>query len=67
MSNPNNDRFLRVRDVIGDKESPGIVPLSRSAWYELVRTGRAPAPVKIGRASLWRESDIQRFIAQSGA
>ena len=62
-----NDRFLRVRDVIGDKNRPGIIPLSRSAWYELVRTGRAPAPVKIGRASLWRESDIQRFIAQDGA
>ena len=66
MSNPTKDRFLRVSEIIGDRDRPGIVPLSRSAWYQLVREGKAPAPVKLGRAALWRASEIEEFITSAG-
>lgn len=37
--------------------------LSRSTIYELVKEGRFPRPVKLGkRAVAWRESDIAAWI-----
>jgi prophage regulatory protein len=40
-----------------------IVGMGRSAWFDLVKAGTAPQPVKIGRAALWVTSELQRFIA----
>lgn len=40
------------------------VGLGRSAWLELVKAGRAPQPVKIGRASAWPSSEVAEWIAQ---
>lgn len=48
-------RLPRTLDLVG---------LQRSAWLELVRLGKAPKPIKIGRASLWLESEVFRFIAE---
>jgi hypothetical protein len=31
--------FLRLRDVIGDKDNPGIIPVSRSSWYKGIAEG----------------------------
>lgn len=41
-----------------------LVGLGRSAWLDLVRQRKAPQPVKIGRASLWVESEVRAFIAE---
>lgn len=30
--------------------------------YQLIKEGKFPKPVKIGTASRWRESEIQRWI-----
>jgi predicted DNA-binding transcriptional regulator AlpA len=35
---------------------------SRSGWYKAVAEGRAPAPVKRGRSSLWRSDLIADLI-----
>jgi hypothetical protein len=48
--------FLRLRDVIGGKDNPGVIPVSRSSWYkgiaEGIAEGRYPSPVKLAeRAS----------------
>jgi len=40
-----------------------LVGLGRTAWLDLVRENKAPQPVKIGRASLWVESEVRAFIA----
>ena len=32
--------FLRLRDVIGGKDNPGIIPVSRSSWYKGIAEGR---------------------------
>lgn len=41
----------------------GPIPVSRSTWWAGVKSGRFPAPVKLGpRITAWREADIQRLI-----
>ena len=39
------------------------VELGRTAWLDLVKSGQAPQPVKIGRATFWVASEVQSFIA----
>lgn len=39
------------------------VGLSRSAFYEAIRRGELAKPIKYGRASRWRQSDLEAFIA----
>ena len=41
----------------------GPIPVGRSTWWSGVKSGRFPAPVKLGpRITAWREADIQRLI-----
>jgi predicted DNA-binding transcriptional regulator AlpA len=62
----NNEQYLRVANIIGDKTSKppilGIINMSPSGWYSLVKQGIAPRAIKIGRASFWRKSDVISFI-----
>lgn len=47
-------RLIGVLDVAG---------VSKSTWYDWVRRGVAPAPVRLGdRAVGWRQSDIEAWI-----
>jgi predicted DNA-binding transcriptional regulator AlpA len=53
-------RFLRLKQIIGTPQDRGRVPVSASAWWAGVRTGRFPQPIKLGpRTTVWRESDIE--------
>ena len=52
------DKLVRLAGVLSR------IPVSRSAWYEGVKTGIFPKPIKFGRAVLWRQSDIDRLIAE---
>ena len=59
--------LLRVRQILGDSKAnppiPPIVPVSRSTWWAGVKTGRFPAPIKLGkRITAWRVSDILALI-----
>jgi len=39
------------------------VPVAKSTWWEGVRTGRFPQPVKLGpRTTCWRAADIWLLI-----
>jgi prophage regulatory protein len=63
--------FLRLRQIIGDpKSDPPIeplVPVGKSTWWEGVRTGRFPKPVKLGpRTTAWRIEDIRKLIEDLG-
>ena len=35
----------------------------RTWWLDLVKAGKAPAPVRIGRATFWQMSALQSWIA----
>jgi prophage regulatory protein len=51
------DRLLRLPQVLQ------LVPVSRSTWFSGVRSGRYPAPVRVGlRAVAWRQRDLQQIL-----
>lgn len=60
--------FLRLTQILGDPKSEppvaAIIPVSKTTWWEGVKSGRFPKPVKLGRgrATFWRVSDIQAVI-----
>ena len=43
---------------------PGLIPIGPTQWWEGVREGRFPKPVKFpgGRTALWRVEDIRQLI-----
>jgi prophage regulatory protein len=50
-------RLLRLPAVLQK------VGLGRSRWYDEVRTGNAPGPVRLSeRAVAWREDEIDEWI-----
>jgi len=43
-----------------------LIPVSSTTWWDGVRSGRFPQPVKLGeRATAWRADDI-RALVESG-
>ena len=44
-----------------------ILPISHSTWWKGISEGRYPAPVRMGRCTMWRVSDIRRLIDDEGA
>ncbi len=50
------DRLLRLRSVLN------IIPVSKSTFYAGIASGRFPAPVKLGRNSFWRLSDLRKLV-----
>jgi len=55
--------FLRLSSIVG----PGKpIPVSKSTWWEGVKSGRFPKPVKLGpRITAWRVEDIRQLIERS--
>ncbi|MGD0280367.1 MAG: AlpA family phage regulatory protein [Smithella sp.] len=55
--------FLRLHQIIGDKMTPAIIPISRSTWLQGVREGRFPKPIKLSkRTTAWRVQDILALV-----
>ncbi len=39
------------------------IPISKSAWWDGVRRGKFPQPIKLGeRLTCWREDDIRELV-----
>jgi len=60
--------FLRLPQIIGDNRAqppvPAVVPVCKSTWWAGVKSGRFPAPVKLGpRTTAWRVEDIRTLIS----
>lgn len=54
--------FLRLSQVLL------LVPLSRTSWFEGVKAGRFPKPVKLGpRIAAYRAQDIAILIERLGS
>ena len=67
MSNTDMPRLLRLKQIIGDpKANPpieAIIPISKSSWWEGVKTGRYPEAIKLGaNTTVRREDDVRRLI-----
>ena len=58
--------FLRLPQIIGDAKAeppiPPIIPVKKSCWWDGVRSGRFPKPVKLGRCTMWRVEDTHCFL-----
>jgi prophage regulatory protein len=51
--------FLRLPQVLS------VIPLGKTCWWEGVRSGRFPKPVKLSeRCTAWRAEDIRQLIKQ---
>ena len=49
--------LLRLRGVLK------LIPVSKSTWWQGVRVGKFPQPVKLGeRLTCWREDDIRELV-----
>ncbi len=59
--------LVRLSQILGDKDKgiPPIIPISRSAWWAGVRSGRYPQPVKLSpKCTCWHVEDIRALIAR---
>lgn len=60
--------FLRLRQIIGDPKAnppiPAIIPVSKSLWWQRVKEGSYPQPVRtLGRRiTAWKVEDIRALI-----
>ena len=55
-------RLLRLHQILGPE---GPIPVSKSFWWEKVRSGEYPAPVRVSqRVSAWKECDIIALLAR---
>ena len=48
--------LLKMPDVIH------MTSHSKTTIYDLIRKGEFPAPVKRGRASFWRRTEVQEWV-----
>jgi prophage regulatory protein len=67
MYNLPQEGYLRLPQIIGDKrptpEIPAIIPVCKSTWWQGVKSGKFPKPIKLSpRITVWRVSDIRQLI-----
>lgn len=60
-------RFLRLKNIIGDPKAnppiPAIIPISKSSWWNGIKSGRYPKPIKLGKnTTVWREDDVRKLV-----
>lgn len=49
--------FVRLSTILK------VIPVSKSTWWDGVKSGRYPKPVNIGkRITLWKVEDIKKII-----
>ena len=60
--------FLRLSQIIGNPKAkppiPALIPVRKTCWWQGVRAGRFPKPVKLSpNVTAWRVADIRALIA----
>jgi len=63
--------FVRLHQILGDRKSdpviPPIIPISRASWWNGIKSGKYPQPIKLGpRTTAWRVEDIRRLVEETG-
>jgi prophage regulatory protein len=58
MNNKNySDQFIKLSDILN------MLSISRKTWFEWIKDGHAPEPVKFGPKTFrWHEKDIKEYI-----
>lgn len=66
MNNQNFPRtgLVRLSQILAPI---GPIPVSKSTWWQGVRDGRFPKPLKLGpRTTAWRVEDIRALFEDAG-
>jgi prophage regulatory protein len=59
---PQTEIFLRLPQILE------LLPIGRSTWWAWVKTGKAPAPLKVSAGvTCWRKSDVLAMIQRDAA
>ncbi len=54
--------FLRLEQILR------LYPISKSSWWDGVKTGRFPQPIKLGpRTTAWKASEVMELISSATA
>lgn len=64
--------YLRLNQIVGNPKAnppiPPIIPISKSSWWNGVKSGKYPQPIKLGeRTTVWKIEDILAFIESKEA
>lgn len=52
--------LLRLREIV---KPNGCLPIGKTAWWEGVKSGKFPRPIKLGpKISAWKAGDIEHLI-----
>ncbi len=67
MAALSNTGFLRIWQIVGDPKAeppiPALIPIGKSTWWQGVKSGKFPQPVKLGaRTTAWRVEDIRKLM-----
>jgi len=67
MNNLPQTGYLRLPQIIGNPKAdppiPPIFPISKSTWWNWVKEGKAPQPIKLGRrVTVWKIADIRAMV-----
>ena len=59
--------YLRLPQIIGNAKAeppiPAVITVGKSTWWQGVKDGRFPKPVKLSpRTTAWRVEDIRTLI-----
>lgn len=55
-----SEGLVRLKSILAPL---GPIPVSASTWWEGVKDGRFPKPIKLGKGTtVWRAADIQDLI-----
>ena len=62
--------YLRLAQVVGNPKAdppvPALIPVGKSTFWEWVKKGRFPKPVKLGpRTTAWRVEDIRAWMERA--
>ena len=62
--------YVRLSQIVGDRKAeppiPAVIPVSKSTWWQGVKQGRFPKPVKLGpRITAWKIEDIRSLIERT--
>lgn len=54
--------FVRLRQILE------VIPLGKTCWWEGVKSGRFPKPIKLSaRCTAWKAEDIRQLIKNLSA
>lgn len=69
MTETDMPRLLRLKQIVGDPKSDPliepIIPISKSSWWEGVKSGRYPQAIKLSaNTTVWREDEVRALVAK---